>query len=125
MENTGRITLAIKAKFSNKINKIINPTPAKNKAAWRVLKEAKALSVDQKAAMLDLILEEHYRSSHELQSFFYERREKKIVNKKREEKIASGQRKRKVKTSKAEWEAHLNRTDEDFRNAFKNGEVTV
>lgn len=107
MANTGKTTTMLKAKFSNKVNSIINPNPTKGKSAYQVRREVEKLTTDQKLAMLDKIITEHLNASVELQSYLYGRRNKKRVQKLRDAK--SGNKPAKNRTTKAQWEAMQNK----------------
>lgn len=76
-------TEMIKAKFSNAVHKILNPNPVKNSEMWRQKKVA--LTNEQKIEMFDKIVELDNKTSNELGSYWYNRREKKRLHKARVE----------------------------------------
>jgi len=105
MKNAGKTKMMLKSKFSNAVNAIINPSPKKGKSAYQVRRDVENLTNEQKLEMLKKIIDLHMESSIELQSYLYDRRNKKRINKLREEKIATGKRQPKIKMTKAEWES--------------------
>ncbi len=105
----GKTTTMIKSKFSNKVNRILNPNPTKGKSTYQVRREIDKLTDAQKLEMFNRIVEAHVNTSAELTTYFYESREAKRTQKRREASIAAGTRKKKNKTTKAEWEAMQNK----------------
>lgn len=92
-------TMMIKSKFSNAVHALINPTPVKNRDRWKQKKVV--LSDAEKAALYDKIVALDAESTTELGHLWYERRERKRIEKARLERG----HKAKKKTSKAEYEA--------------------
>lgn len=103
MKNAGKTTTMLKAKFSNKVNRIINPNPTKGKSAYQVRREIEKMTDAQKLEMFNKIVQAHVETSNELTSYLYERREKKRTIKRREASIAAGTRKKKNRMTKQQW----------------------
>jgi hypothetical protein len=78
-------TPMIKSTFSNKVHKLLNPNPVKNRDKWRVKPEK--LTDQQKIELFDKIVEMDKECSQLLGSYWYNRREKKRVLKKRQENL--------------------------------------
>lgn len=85
MKNLKSHTETIKCTFSNAVHKLLNPNPIKNSEKWRV--KLPELTTEEKAELFDKIVELDKESSRLLGKYWYERREKRRVQKLREEKL--------------------------------------
>lgn len=85
MKNLKSHTETIKCTFSNAVHKLLNPNPVKNSEKWRVKKVQ--LSNEEKIALFDQIVEMDKETSDLLGKYWYERREKRRVQKRREKKL--------------------------------------
>lgn len=85
MKNLKSHTETIKCAFSNAVHKLLNPNPVKNSEKWRVKKVQ--LSNEEKIALFDQIVEMDKETSDLLGKYWYERREKRRVQKIREKKL--------------------------------------
>ena len=99
--NSGKTSMMLKSKFSNKVNSILNPNPKKGKSPYAVTRELATMTDAEKLQMFGEIISAHRAASEELSSYRYQKREKNRIAKLRE---AKGY-KAKNKTSKSEWEA--------------------
>jgi hypothetical protein len=105
MNNQHNPTQMIKSKFSNRVNDILNPEHGKNNYPFKVSGRVNKMTTEQKLALLNQIVAAHVQTSSELRDYWYNRREKKRINKMREaSRIARGI-KPKNKTTKEQWEA--------------------
>jgi hypothetical protein len=91
-------TEMIKSKFSNAVHKLLNPNPVKNRDKWKTPKLK--LTDEQKIELFDKIVQLDREISDELGSYWYDKREKKRINKKR---IERGWKPKK-KTTKEQYE---------------------
>ena len=96
MKNTK--TEMIKSKFSNAVHKIINPNNVKTTEQWKAMRY---ITAEQKIQMFDQIVTLDNDTSMELRCYWFNRGEKRRIQKAR---IARGV-KTKIKTSKAQYEA--------------------
>lgn len=85
MKNLKSHTETIKCTFSNAVHKLLNPNPVKNSEKWRVKKVQ--LSNEEKITLFDQIVEMDKETSDLLGKYWYERREKRRVQKRREKKL--------------------------------------
>jgi len=85
MKNLKSHTETIKCTFSNSVHKLLNPNPVKNRDKWRVKKVE--LTNEEKIALFDQIAELDKETSNLLGSYWYDRREKRRVQKIREKKL--------------------------------------
>jgi len=78
-------TQMIKCTFSNSVQKLLNPNPLKNRDKWRV--KPIELTDKEKIELFDKIVDLDKKTTNLLGSYWYNRREKKRIQKRREEKL--------------------------------------
>lgn len=81
---TNTQTPMIKSTFSNKVHKLLNPNPVKNRDKWKVKQEK--LTDQQKIELFDKIVEMDKKCTQLLGSYWYEKREKKTCFEKKRRK---------------------------------------
>ena len=78
-------TQMIKCTFSNSVHKLLNPNPVRNRDRWRV--KPVELTDKEKIELFDKIVALDKETTNLLGSYWYERREKRRIQKRREEKL--------------------------------------
>jgi len=78
-------TQMIKCTFSNSVHKLLNPNPVRNRDKWRV--KPVELTDKEKIELFDKIVALDKETTNLLGSYWYDRREKKRIQKRREEKL--------------------------------------
>lgn len=78
-------TQMIKCTFSNSVHKLLTPNPIKNRDKWRVKPDE--LTDKEKIELFDRIVALDKEITNLLGSYWYDRREKKRIQKRREEKL--------------------------------------
>jgi len=94
-------TEMIKSKFSNAVHKLLNPNPVKNRDKWR--NKPQPLTNEEKIKLFDKIVALDKEISFELGSYWYDKRDKKRLQKQRE---LRGYKPKK-KTTKEEYQKSL------------------
>jgi len=85
MKNLKTHTETIKCTFSNSVHKLLNPNPVKNRDKWRFKRVE--LTNEENNALFDQIVGLDKETSDLLGSYWYDRREKRRVQKRREKKL--------------------------------------